>query len=88
MERKLNLWVFWYNSMVYESSSFPISYHKTKKGAIATMKAHKALEYEEHLKSEEWNKEFSESNGFKYKPSKFGKFQMWEVEKFELEILD
>jgi len=84
---KLKLWIFWYNSMTYESSSFPMSYHKTKKGAIQAMKAHKEKEYQDHLRGQERDKKWSLSNGFKYHPQKFGSFQSWSVYKFELEIL-
>lgn len=87
MSEKLNLWVFWYNGMTEESSSFPMSYHKTKKGALEAMKAHKEKEYKEYLSHEDWHKKWCEERDFKYRKSKFGSFQSWRVDKFELEIL-
>lgn len=80
MEKQIiKLWVFWYNGMVYESSSYPMSYHRTKKGAIAAMKAHKDAE----------RKEFDRmyANEKEWKP-KFGEFEHWSVNKFELIIED
>lgn len=85
---KLNLWVFCYCSCIHESSSFPMSYHKTKKGAIDAMKAHKQIKINEHLEQLKFEDEWSKESG--YKPSKkrkFGQHESWSVEKFELEIL-
>jgi len=73
----IKLWAFYYNHMTYESSSEIVSYHRTKKGATEAMQKHKG----------EAKKEFDEmySNEKEWKP-KFGAFEAWYVQKFDLEI--
>lgn len=84
LNEKINLWVFWYCSCVWESSIFPMSYHKTRKGAMEAMKSHKL---EEKKEFDEMEARLSEGNP-KYKSGlKFGRNKKWQVEKFELEIL-
>jgi len=89
MEKTINLWVFWYNAMIHESSSFPVSYHRTKQGAIKAMKSHKSQACIEHNKNNERHKVWCKDNSVKYKPiSRFGAFEHWSVEKFNLLIED
>lgn len=75
----IKLWAFYYNQMTYESSSEIVSYHRTHKGANEAMRKHKG----------EARKEFDEmySNKKEWKP-KFGAFEAWYVQKFELVVLD
>lgn len=84
---KLNLWVFWYNSCVWESSSFPMSYHRTRKGAVEAMKTHKAMAKKEHDENNSRMKEYDAMAGHKHFPLKFGVHESWMVKEFELEIL-
>lgn len=74
---KIKLWVFYYNPMIYESAAIKVSYHKTKKGATDAMKAHKLEE------RKQFDKMYKNETGWK---PKFGSFESWFVDKFELEI--
>jgi len=75
----IKLWAFYYNCMIEESVSSIISYHRTKKGATDAMEKHKS-----ELKSE-FDEMYPDESGWS---PKFGRFEAWFVEEFELIIED
>jgi len=79
MEKEIKLWAFYYNPMHYESASYIVSYHRTKKGATEAMNAHKAKE------KKEFDRIYDDKKGWK---PKFGAYESWYVQKFTLKIDD
>ena len=85
----IKLWAFYHNEMVHESVSSIISYHRTKKGAESAMKIHKSEAKQKWIDRDARMKKRAEEKGEKhFGCSKFGSFEAWYVQKFNLTIKD
>ena len=68
------LYGFYYNGMIEENSSALMSLHRTKEGAVKSMRSHKL----ERIRK--WRKMYS----FEEEPFEFGYFEYWEVHTVEV----
>jgi hypothetical protein len=80
MNQKINLWIFWYCSCIWESTAYPMSYHNSKEGAEKAMNKHKNRERRQWLK-------YMPKEDRNLTSLKFGMHESWSVDEFELEIL-